>query len=137
MALIASLRATVLGALLVLGVVASSCSSSEADGQVLQVRPQRAVELISSGDYVVLDLRPLRAYEAGHVEEAVHVPFHEADFEQRLEDLDPETDYLVYSRSGEVSARAADVMVANGFDKVVDAGPFGTLAIAGAPILKE
>jgi len=137
MALIASLRATLLGALLVLGAVASSCSSSEADGQVLQVRPQRAVELISSGDYVVLDLRPVPAYEAGHVAEAVHVPFREADFEQRLEDLDAETDYLVYSRSGEVSARAADVMVANGFDKVVDAGAFGTLAIAGAPILKE
>jgi len=42
--------------------------------------------------------------------------------------------YLVYARTAELSAPAADKMVRLGIERVVDAGGFGLLAIAGAEL---
>jgi rhodanese-related sulfurtransferase len=133
----APVRAALLATLLLVVVSAfGSCSTSEAEGTVVQASPTRAAALVESGDYIVLDLRSAAAYEAGHVRDAIHVPFTPDGFVDRLDrlDLDPDAGYLVYSRQGQVASRAADVMVAAGFDRVVDAGAFGPLAIAGAPL---
>jgi len=134
MVLTAPLRAALLATLLLLVSAFSSCTSSEAEGKVVQASPTRAAAMVETGDYIVLDLRSAHAYEAGHVRDAVHVPFTGGGFVERLEDLDPAAAYLVYSRQGRVASEAADVMVAEGFDRVVDAGAFGPLAIAGAPL---
>jgi phage shock protein E len=134
MAPTAYLRAFLIGTLLVLLTVATSCSSSEAEGKVVQVGAREAVTMIESGDYVVLDLRSAEAFEAGHVAGAVHLPYAGGAFPDRVEQLDPERDYLVYSRAGDTASKAADAMVAAGIGKVVDAGAFGMLAIAGAPL---
>jgi rhodanese-related sulfurtransferase len=136
MVLTAPVRAALLATLLLLVSAFSSCTTSEAEGTVVQASPTRAATLVESGDYIVLDLRSAAAYEAGHVRDAIHVPFTPDGFVDRLErhGLDPDAAYLVYSRQGRVASRAADVMVAAGFDRVVDAGAFGPMAIAGAPL---
>lgn len=114
--------------------VSASCSSSDAEGQVVDVGPRRAVELIESGDHVVLDVRSVRAFRAGHVAGARHLPFAGPAFEERVQGLDPDASYLVYSRTGSMSASAAELMVESGIDRVTDAGAFGPLALAGAPL---
>lgn len=128
------LRGAVTGVLLVLVFAVSSCGDSEANGKVAVVRPQEAATMIESSDYVVIDLRSKRAFEAGHVRGAVHLPYRSEAFKQRLEGLDPDAKYLLYSRDGSDADRAADDMVEAGFDHVVDAGSFVLIAIAGAPL---
>jgi rhodanese-related sulfurtransferase len=129
-----ALRAALAGPLLVMALVMTSCGSSEADGEVDVVPPREAVALIASGDYVVVDVRSAEAFEAGHVRGAVSLPFQAPRFRQRLDQLDRDDKYLVYSRSGEKAQQVAERMAAEGFEGVVDAGAFGLLAIAGAPL---
>jgi rhodanese-related sulfurtransferase len=129
-----TLRAALVGVVLVMALVATSCGSSEADGEVEVAPPREAVELIDSGDYVVLDVRTVEAFEAGHVAGAVSLPYRTPGFDTRLRELDRDERYLVYSRSGEAASEVTERMVAEGFEGVVDAGSFGLLAIAGAPL---
>lgn len=129
-----ALRAAMAGPVLVMALVATSCGSSEADGEVEVAPPREAVALIGSGDYVVLDVRTVEAFEAGHVAGAVSLPYRAPGFASRLRELDKDERYLVYSRSGDAASEVTERMVAEGFDGVVDAGAFGLLAIAGAPL---
>lgn len=130
----ATLRATTAGALLGVVLAVASCATSEANGKVTVVRPREAVSLIESGRYVVLDLRSAEAFAAGHVVGARSAPFLDGGFKRQLPGLDPNKRYLLYAKDPEVVRRAADVMVALDFRLVVDAGRFGLLALAGAPI---
>jgi rhodanese-related sulfurtransferase len=130
----AAMRAALTGAFLALVFVITSCSSSEADSKVRVVKAREAVTLIASDDYVVIDLRPSGAFEAGHVSGARSLPYLEGDFQEHLAKLDPEARYLLYSRRADVVDRAADVLVSLGFDHVVNAGSFGLLALAGAEV---
>lgn len=128
------LRTLLTGAVLVVAFVFTSCSTSEADGRVTGVDAREAVRLIESGDHVVLDLRAADAYAAGHVRGALSMPFHEAGFAERVQELAREERYLLYSRDPDIARQAGDLMVGWGFTHVVDAGRFGVLAIAGAPL---
>jgi rhodanese-related sulfurtransferase len=130
-----SVRTALVGSLLALVLVVTSCAtSSEADGKVTNVRPREAVTLVEAGEYVVLDLRSPMAYEAARVVGAVNVPFSDGEFGEELDGLDPEEQYLIYARRPADATEAADRMVALGFSRVVDGGAFGLLAIAGAEL---
>jgi rhodanese-related sulfurtransferase len=115
----------------------SSCSSSEAGGTVVRMRAAQAVTVIEDGRYTVIDLRGPAAFAAGHVVGAVNIDASAPDFEDRVRELDAGETYLVYARNVEQSGPAADDMVRLGIDRVVDAGGFGLLAIAGAEIEDE
>ena len=131
----AVLRATVTGALIALILAITSCAtSSEADGKVVNAEPREAVSHILSSGYTVLDLRPREAYEAGHVAGASNVPYETGAFSDSLSDLDREARFLLYSDDPAITRRAADAMVAMEFEHVVNAGVFGLLALAGAPV---
>ncbi len=119
---------------LILGI--TSCDTSEADGTVVPVSAREAVRMIESGKYTVLDLRSPDAYAAGHVAGAVNIDASAPDFEDRVDELDEGAVYLVYARNEELSAPAADAMVRSGMEKVVDAGGFGLLALAGAELAR-
>lgn len=112
----------------------SSCDTSRASGTVVRVDAEEAVRLIRDSDHTVVDLRPPDAYAAGHVSGAVNVDASAADFADRVGELDEEVVYLVYARTEDLSAPAADAMVRAGIDRVIDAGGFGLLALAGAPL---
>lgn len=98
------------------------------------VDPETAVELITSGDRVVVDVRTPAEFAAGHVAGAVNLDVSAPDFEDRVEALDPDAGYLVYCQSGNRSAAAAAAMSELGIDDVVDAAAFGALASAGAEV---
>ncbi len=51
---------------------------------------------LKSGDVTVLDVRPRREYEAGHIRGARNVPFDE--LAERLRDLPPEVEIVAYCR---------------------------------------
>jgi phage shock protein E len=129
-----TLRAALSAAMLVMVLAMTSCASSEADGKVTTVGPGEAVTLIESGEYVVVDLRSAESFAAGHVTGARNIPFLGGAFKEELPDLDPRQRYLLYGQDPSAANRASDVMVALDFEYVVDAGRFGLLALAGAPV---
>jgi rhodanese-related sulfurtransferase len=118
--------------MLVLGI--TSCDSSEANGTVVRVEPAKALELIRKGDDTVIDLRTPRAYKAGHIAGAINIDSTAPDFADRVKELDSSVSYLVYASNKAQSAPAADKMARLGIDRVLDAGGFGLLALAGADL---
>jgi len=126
-------RAVMAFAALLVVFVITSCGTSQANGSVVKVGARSAVELIEAGDHVVLDVRSPEAFAAGHVRGAVNLHARAGDFEDRVEELEGTT-YLVYAQTAERSATVADVMVGLGIERVLDAGSFGMLAIAGAAV---
>lgn len=78
---------------------------------------------IDSGDaIVILDVRTQEEYDAGHIAGAILIPNETITTEQPklLPDLDAEI--LVYCRSGNRSAQAANKLLAIGYTNVVDFG---------------
>lgn len=119
--------------------VATPAAAAEAGGAAqadipngAAVDPATAAALIASGDVTVIDVRTPQEYGAGHVDGAANLDVQSPQFAAALEELDPQQQYVVYCRSGNRSAVAADAMVAAGL-QVVDAGAFDALVAAGAP----
>jgi len=78
---------------------------------------------MDSGDeIIILDVRTKEEYDAGHIKGAILVPNETIIDEQPdlLPDLDAEI--LVYCRSGNRSAQAANKLLAIGYTNVVDFG---------------
>ena len=127
-------------ALAVLALVAvfaiAACGSDDSAGTAgaYTVTADEAVEMIESGERTIIDVRPPEEFAAGHVVGAVNIDVDGADFESRIAELDTEEPYLVYCRSGNRSARAAEQMEAAGIADIADAGGLADLAAAGAPV---
>jgi len=71
----------------------------------------------SKPDLVVLDVRTPSEYEDGHIEGAINI--HVDELEERLGELDPGDELLVYCRTGNRSTRAVRLLEENGFTKVL------------------
>ncbi len=114
----------------------AACDSGDSgsDPGAYTVKADEAVELIESGERTIIDVRTPDEYAEAHVVGAVNIDVDGADFAARIEELDPEEPYLVYCRSGNRSARAADKMVEAGIKDIADAGGLADLARAGAPV---
>ena len=127
-------------ALITLALVAvfavAACDSNDTSGDpgAYTVKAEEAVEMIETGDRTVIDVRRPDEYADSHVVGAININVDGADFEARIDELDPETPYLVYGRSGNRSARAASQMEDAGIKDIADAGGLADLARAGAPI---
>ncbi len=76
-----------------------------------------AEKAVSESGIVFVDVRPLAAYQAGHVPDAVHMPLGEVNY--RLAELPPDARTLVYDDEGEADAlRATLFMRARGLEFV-------------------
>ncbi|MEY3020289.1 MAG: hypothetical protein RLZZ272_1273 [Actinomycetota bacterium] len=82
-----------------------------------------APEVTLDATRVLVDVRTPEEYVAGHLEGAVNVPVESPDFTERIAELDPSLEYVVYCRSGRRSEIAAEQMVAIGLE-VTDLGAF-------------
>lgn len=80
----------------------------------------------------VIDVRTPEEFDAGHIDGAERIGLADDDFDTRIGDLDPDTDYVVYCRSGNRSAQAATKMRAAGLD-VIDGGAMTDMVDAGWP----
>ena len=112
----------------------AACSSDTAEVETVDA-PQ-AVEIIEAGEHTVIDVRTPAEYAAGHVDGAENIDVTAATFEQQVEKLDKDEEYVVYCQSGNRSASAAATMADLGFTEVVDAGGILSLEVAGAPIVQ-
>ncbi len=87
---------------------------------VTLLQPADAQALIADGDVEVLDVRTPSEYDEGHLEGATLIDFYEPDFAERIGELDRDTEYVVYCRSGNRSAQAVALMAEQGFTAVND-----------------
>lgn len=76
----------------------------------------------SQEDYILLDVREQKEYEAGHIEGAVLIPY--GSIGELAENALPDRDrtILVYCRSGRRSAIAAEELAKLGYTDVRDFG---------------
>ncbi|MCP3855530.1 MAG: rhodanese-like domain-containing protein [Actinomycetia bacterium] len=88
-------------------------------------------------DLVILDVRTPDEYEEGHIEGSIMLDFYEADFADRLAELDTDVPYLVYCRSGNRSGQTSQLMAKLGFASVYDVdGGVIAWADSGLPLSK-
>lgn len=116
--------------------VVAACDSGQSAGApgAYTVKAEEAVEMIENGERTVIDVRSPAEYAEAHIVGAINIDVDGADFESRIDGLDPETPYLVYCRTGRRSEIAAGQMEDAGIKDIADAGGLTDLARAGAPV---
>lgn len=71
-------------------------------------------------EWVIIDARTPAEYDEGHLKDAANADFMAENFEEIIGPLDMDDTYLVYCRTGERSAKAAEKMEKMGFKNVVN-----------------
>lgn len=89
-----------------------------------QATRRRLGAVLAQGATVV-DVRTPEEYKRGHYQGAVNIPVD--SLEKKLKGLPKDGNIVVYCASGARSARAAGLLKAAGFAKVVNAGTQGAL----------
>lgn len=105
--------------------IAALCGSFCANGQdtaagktVSQNKFQR---LIKKKNTVLLDVRTIEEYKAGHIPNSAQIDVLKKDeFKTNLNGLDKNKTYLVYCRSGKRSKEAMRIMKELGFNRLYD-----------------
>lgn len=128
-----SLTTALGGAAAALLMLTSACSSGS--DAVEKVDAAEAVEIIEAGEHTVIDVRTPAEFAAGHVDGSENIDVSAGSFEQQVEQLDKDEEYVVYCQSGNRSAQAADTMAELGFTEIVDGGGIVDLQSAGADIV--
>jgi rhodanese-related sulfurtransferase len=81
----------------------------------------QAAELVSAGA-VIIDVRTPEEFAAGHLDGAMLIDIKNPSFDAEIARLDAAASYIVYCRSGNRSAQAADRMRAIGIENITDLG---------------
>lgn len=69
----------------------------------------------ADSNIAILDVRTAKEFADGHVVGAVNIDVNQADFAQKIDELDRSKTYIVYCRSGRRSRKAVGIMAAKGF----------------------
>jgi rhodanese-related sulfurtransferase len=112
-------------------------TAAAAASPVTLVSPEDARTLVEEGDVELIDVRTPEEFAEGHIEGATLIDFYEADFADRIAELDRETEYVVYCRSGNRSGQATALMADQGFIAVNDVdGGIVAWEAAGLPVTR-
>ena len=122
---------------LVLGIaflVSGCATTSSAAAGVTEVDAQGFLAAAAQPGVVVVDVRSPEEFASGHLPGALNINVEADDFADRIAQLDPATQTLVYCRSGRRSTIAAGLMSEAGFTNIVNfsSGGAADLAQAGA-----
>lgn len=102
-------------AVAILGVGFMMFSPSDSGAQVENVSADRMSELAQTGT-VIIDVRTLGEYEAGHIPGAVNMPVDQLS--SAASSLDPAVPVAVYCATGSRSVAAVEYFEGAGFEKV-------------------
>lgn len=119
-----------------LSLVVAACGGTDVVG-VETVPPSEVAQVIGEApdDLVVLDIRTPEEYSAGTIEGAVNIDFYAADFSDRIAALDRDATYVLFCRTGNRSAGAAQLMRDLDFGEVYEIdGGIVAWSQAGEPI---
>ncbi|QPG57418.2 rhodanese-like domain-containing protein [Shewanella eurypsychrophilus] len=77
---------------------------------------------------MVVDVRTAEEFAAGHLENAINIPFEEIAVEFKKRGIAKDTSVVLYCRSGRRSGIAFDTLVSEGYTKSYNGGGFQTLS---------
>lgn len=69
----------------------------------------------ADSNIAILDVRTAKEFADGHVAGAVNIDVNQADFAQKIDQLDRSKTYIVYCRLGRRSSKAVGIMATKGF----------------------
>lgn len=99
------------------------------------VDPTTGAALLADGA-VLIDVRTPEEFDEAHIDGALLIDISAPDFLDRLGELDPDTAYVVYCRSGNRSRAAVEVMAQLGFTEVYDMGGIQQWIAEGRPVVE-
>lgn len=73
-----------------------------------------------SNQKIIIDVRTPAEFQEGHISNAVNLDFYDANFKQRLSEMDRTSSYAIYCRSGNRSEQTLALMRSLGFADVTD-----------------
>ena len=87
--------------------------------EVLEVADYK--KAVNKNDVQLVDVRTPREFHGGHIARAVNIDYFQgAAFEEAFEKMDRKKPVYLYCRSGNRSLKAANRLIAMGFEKVYD-----------------
>jgi rhodanese-related sulfurtransferase len=93
--------------------------SCNAQAQYKTIQASEFTAVVKAEKAIVIDVRTEGEVAAGYIKGVtVFANVNGPDFTRTIKTLDPSKSYVVYCRSGARSARASEIMSANGFKKV-------------------
>lgn len=100
--------------------------------------PSQFNEAMSSGNYIVIDIRTIDEYKEGHLKNAKQSDYYQAqEFSKYLDSLDKKANYLIYCGSGRRSIEALKIMRYKEFANVYDlSGGYKAWLSAELPVEK-
>lgn len=107
--------------------------------QIISVSASEFEKLTKDKNKMVIDVRTIEEYVAGHIGNAVNSDFNnKTQFNALLNTLNKNGEYLIYCRSGSRSAAAQKLMKEKGFNRVIDlSGGIVAWEEAGLPVVKQ
>lgn len=99
---------------------------------VTTISPEAAHEEMTTGNPLILDVRPLDMYEAGHIHGAISIPLEELAVQAPVSLPAKDQRILVYCHIGVLSAAAVNLLINLGYTNVVSFGgivnwPYGVV----------
>lgn len=102
------------------------------------VSPQQLVDMVNRNNALVLDVRDKKEFEAGHIVDAVNIPY--ASLESRVKELDKHKDrpIVVACRMGQHAGAAGTLLRKHGFEEVAKlSGGIGEWRNQNLPVVKS
>jgi len=112
-------RIFILGAIILLSSSEMISQEIEHEANLITVE-ELARHLEDSSELLLLDVRTKEEYEEGHLPGARNMDFLSEDFLMQVEQLPKDQAIYIYCRSGNRSAKAADLMRKAGFRQLYD-----------------
>ncbi len=122
-------------AIIIVGLALVACggSATAETGTISQLTPQQYQQEFVSSEHFLVDVRTPEEFAAGYIESAVNIPLD--SISSRLDEFPTDTPVIVYCRSGNRSAQAAEILANAGYD-VYDMGGIIDWAALGYPIVQ-
>jgi phage shock protein E len=80
--------------------------------------PKNFLSFIEKEEAIIIDIRTQEEYDAGHLENSLHIDFYSENFIEEIKKLDKKKAYALYCRTGNRSNSALLLMKEEGFQKI-------------------
>ncbi len=107
-------------------------SAASAPARVERIQPKAYLDQFSGQPHLLLDVRTPEEFASGHIPGAVNISLQ--TLESRLSELPTDQPIVIYCRSGNRSATAANILLRRGFAPLYDLGGILTWQAQGLPV---
>ena len=120
----------------VFATAAAGCAAAPAQTVIARPSPEQVFERLSQGDtdFILLDVRTPEEWVEGHIDGATLLPLQELEARAESE-LPKDTEIVIYCRSGNRSAQAAEYLAGVGYTDLADLGGIQDWVAAGLPVV--